>query len=264
VAAHPYLLTNAETQAEDRFRALSALYDATTFASFEQAGIKPGWRCWEVGAGGPSVALGMVRRCMPGGFVLATDIDISRTKQANQPFKVLQHDAATEDPPSKDFDLVHARLVLQHIQQREIAFKNMLASLRPGGWLVIEDFDSVLVPQACLDAQNEDEHRANRIRNGLIKLLEARGVDRSYGSKLLRLFRSAGLHNVNVEMKLPVTNAAGRMLERANVAQTAQGLINIGAATEGEIHAHLSALANETINVTFPAMFTAIGQKPLE
>jgi SAM-dependent methyltransferase len=264
MAAHPYLLTNAETQAEDRFRALSALYDATTFASFEQTGIKPGWRCWEVGAGGPSVALGMAQRCMPGGFVLATDIDISRTKQANQPFKVLQHDAATEGPPSKDFDLVHARLVLQHIQQRERAFQNMFDSLKPGGWMIIEDFDSVLVPQACLDAQNEDEYRANKIRKGLIKLLEARGVDRSYGSKLLRLFRSAGLQNVSVEMGLSVTNPAGRMLERANVAQTAPGLVKIGAASDAEINAHLLALVNEKIDVTFPAMFTAIGQKMLE
>jgi SAM-dependent methyltransferase len=237
MSAHPYLLTNAETQAGDRFRALSALYDTMTLESFEKAGIKQGWRCWEVGAGGPSVALGMALQCLPGGFVLATDID---------------------------FDLVHARLVLQHIQQRQKAFENMLASLKPGGWMIIEDFDSVLVPQACLDAQNEDEHRANRIRDGLIKLLEARGVDRSYGSKLLRLFQLSGLQNVSVEMRLPVTNPAGRMLERANVAQTAPGLIKIGAASDAEINAHLSALANETLNVTFPAMFTAIGQKPLE
>jgi hypothetical protein len=140
----------------------------------------------------------------------------------------------------------------------------MLASLKPGGWLVVEDFDSVLVPQACLDAQNEDEHRANKIRNGLVRLLEARGVDRSYGSKLLRLFRTAGLQNVSVEMRLSATNPAGRTLERANVAQTAPGLINIGAASEVEISEHLSALTNERINVTFPAMFTAIGQKPLK
>jgi SAM-dependent methyltransferase len=264
MSAHPYLLTNAETQAGDRFSALSALYDTMTLESFEKAGIKQGWRCWEVGAGGPSVALGMALQCLPGGFVLATDIDISWTQQANQTFEVRQHDAALEEPPAKDFDLVHARLVLQHIQQRQKAFENMLASLKPGGWMIIEDFDSVLVPQACLDAQNEDEHRANRIRDGLIKLLEARGVDRSYGSKLLRLFQLSGLQNVSVEMRLPVTNPAGRMLERANVAQTAPGLIKIGAASDAEINAHLSALANETLNVTFPAMFTAIGQKPLE
>jgi SAM-dependent methyltransferase len=259
--SHPYLLANAAFQAGERFTALSDLYDSSTFATFERIGIKPGWKCWEVGAGGPSVPYGLAQRCIPGGFVLATDIDITWTKQTGQPFDVSLHDAAAEAPPRNDFDLAHARLVLQHIQEREAAFSNLVSSLKPGGWLVIEDFDSVLLPYACLDPQREAEHRANRIREGFRKLLELRGVDRSYGGKLARLFRTAGLLDVSVEMRMPVTNPAGRMLERANVAQTAQGLVKIGAATDFEISAHLSALDAGDIDIVMPGMFTAIGRK---
>jgi SAM-dependent methyltransferase len=261
MANHPYLLENVATQARDRFEALSALFDGTTFDSFERVGISAGWKCWEVGAGGPSVPNGMAQRCMPGGHVLATDIDITWTKQSDQSFEVRLHDAASEPPPAHDFDLVHARLVLQHIHHRDDALSNMIASLKSGGWLVVEDFDSELLPMACFDAQTEAEHRANRIRGGFHTLLDQRGVDRAYGSKLARLFRKAGLQDVHVDMRMAVTNPARHLLERANVAQLAKGLLAVGAATEAEINAHLAALDAGEIDIVLPGMFTALGRK---
>lgn len=60
-----------------RFDALAALFDASTFRHFDRVGIDVGWRCREVGAGGPSVAGWLSERVGPGGRVLATDIDVS-------------------------------------------------------------------------------------------------------------------------------------------------------------------------------------------
>lgn len=50
-----YLLDNQQSEAGRRFDALSTLFDPTTFRHIEDLGIGPGWRCWEVGAGGTSV-----------------------------------------------------------------------------------------------------------------------------------------------------------------------------------------------------------------
>ena len=50
-----YLLDNRAPAAERRFGALSALFDDVTFRHVDALGIQRGWRCWEVGAGGPSV-----------------------------------------------------------------------------------------------------------------------------------------------------------------------------------------------------------------
>ena len=44
----------------------------------ERLGLAPGWRCWEVGAGGDSVVQWLAARVGPQGHVLATDIDITR------------------------------------------------------------------------------------------------------------------------------------------------------------------------------------------
>jgi hypothetical protein len=60
-----YLFDNRVVEAGDRVAALSALFDPTTFRHVDALGIAPGWRCWEVGAGGPSVPRGLATRVGP-------------------------------------------------------------------------------------------------------------------------------------------------------------------------------------------------------
>lgn len=56
MAESEYLLDNRAAYAGPRFDALSRIFNPVTFSHMEALGIQPGWRCWEVGAGGPSVA----------------------------------------------------------------------------------------------------------------------------------------------------------------------------------------------------------------
>lgn len=46
-----------------------------------------------------------------------------------------------DDVPGEPFDLVHARLVVEHVGGREGALKRLAGWLRPGGWLAVEDVD---------------------------------------------------------------------------------------------------------------------------
>jgi SAM-dependent methyltransferase len=55
---------------------------------------------------------------------------------------VRRHDIATDPLPEATFDLVHSHLVLVHLPEREKALARMIAALKPGGWLVDEEFDS--------------------------------------------------------------------------------------------------------------------------
>lgn len=133
-----YLLENRRSEAAQRFTALSALFDPVTLRLFDTCGIGAGWRCWEVGAGGSALVRAIAERVGPAGHVLATDIDASWARQACSPnVGVLTHDVALDPPPGEQFDLVHARLVLVHLPERERAFANMLRALKPGGWPVI-------------------------------------------------------------------------------------------------------------------------------
>ncbi|GAA2767983.1 hypothetical protein GCM10010103_70250 [Streptomyces paradoxus] len=60
---------------------------------------------------------------------------------------MLRHDVGRDAPPAGPFDLVHARLLLVYVAERDAALRTMVQALRPGVWLVVEDGDgSRLLP----------------------------------------------------------------------------------------------------------------------
>ncbi|MGD0561051.1 MAG: hypothetical protein ABSA93_39530 [Streptosporangiaceae bacterium] len=73
--ARGYLLDNARAEAGERFVWLAELFDGVTRGHFERLGVRAGSRCWEVGAGGPSIPEALAAAVGPTGHVLATDID---------------------------------------------------------------------------------------------------------------------------------------------------------------------------------------------
>ncbi|MET9014871.1 methyltransferase domain-containing protein [Streptomyces olivaceoviridis] len=257
-----YLLDNRQNEAGERFDAFTALFDPTTFRHLEGLGIGPGWRCWEVGAGGPSVASWLAEKVGPAGQVVATDIDTSRLTAATRPpVEIRVHDVGAEEPPGEGFDLVHARLVLVHVPDRERALRNMIQSLRPGGRLLIEDADPALQPLTCPDEYGPEQRLANRLRRGFRELLADRGADLSYGRKLPRLLREAGLHDVEADAYFPVASPACTALESATVRQIRARLVAAGLATDAEIDQHLANVETGTMDLTTAPMISAWGRK---
>jgi SAM-dependent methyltransferase len=258
-----YLLDNRASDAGQRFDSLSALFNPVTFRHLEMLGIAGGCHCWEVGVGGPSVPQWLSSRVGPSGHVLATDIDLTWAEQvAGGNVEVRQHDVAADDPPKGVFDLVHARLVLIHVPQRERALERMVGALRPGGWLLIEDFDPAMQPLACPDALGPEQRLANKVREGFRVLLAQRGADLEFGRKLPRLLREAGLTEVAADAFMPLALTAGSELEKANVNQVREGLIAGGHVTAEEIDAHLLAVEAGRLDVATPPLISAWGRRP--
>ncbi|MEV5984224.1 methyltransferase domain-containing protein [Streptomyces sp. NPDC052051] len=257
-----YLLDNQQTEAGSRFDALSTLFDATTFRHIEDLGIGPGGRCWEVGAGGTSVISWLAEKVGPTGKVLATDIDTSwAVAAARPPIDIRTHDVGAEEPPEEGFDLVHARLVLVHVPDRERALRSMIKALRPGGRLLIEDADPALQPLACPDEYGPEQRLANRLRTSFRKLLADRGADLSYGRRLPRLLREAGLRDVAADAAFPVASPACSALEAATIRQVRDRLVAAGLATDEEIDQHLSHVASGTMDLAMAPMISAWGRK---
>lgn len=259
---HGYLLDNARPEAGTRFEALSALFDPSTRRHIENLGIAPGWRCWEIGAGGPSVVSWLADRVGPSGRVLATDIDISWAAEATGGVvEVRHHDVGRDGPPEGGFDLIHARLVLVHVTDREQALRTMAESLRPGGWLLLEDADPALQPLTCLDESGPEQALANRLRSGFRSLLAARGADLAYGRKLPRLLRETGLVDVNADAYFPITSPACYVLEAATVRHVRGELVAAGLATDEEIDRHLANVAAGLLDPATSPMISAWGRR---
>jgi SAM-dependent methyltransferase len=256
-----YLFDNAAAEAGRRFDALAALFNPTTFRHLEELGLDHGWRCWEVGAGGPTVPNWLASRVGSTGSVLATDINTSWvSKQLAPNVEVRLHDVVQDEAPTGQFDLVHARLVVSHLPGRGEALNRMIGSLRPGGWLVIEDFDKVM-PLSCIDASLPEHHRANKLHSAVRELLALRGADLEYARSLPRIFRELGLVRVRADAYFAVTTPAANALSFVNISQVRDALIDNQLATREEIDAHLTAVADGTIDVGTAALISAWGQR---
>ena len=256
-----YLLDNRQQEAGARFRALSALFDPVTFGHMDRLGIAPGWRCWEVGAGGPSVPAWMATRVAPSGRVLATDIDTT-WMPADAPYEVRRHDVGVDDPPEGPFDLVHARLVLLHVPQRDRAIEVLVGALRPGGWLLLEEADPGLQPLVCPDESGPAEQLANRLKDGFRRLMAGRQADMAFGRTLPGRLRAAGLESVGADGYFPIASPACTALEIATVEQIRGRLVAEGLATEEEIERHLANVRTGRMDLATSPLVSAWGRRP--
>ncbi|HEX7745805.1 MAG TPA: methyltransferase domain-containing protein [Micromonosporaceae bacterium] len=258
-----YLLDNQQAEAGTRFDALATLFNPSTFRHLDALGVAEGWRCWEVGAGGPSVPSWLAARVGPTGRVLATDIDVSWMTAASGPgYEVRRHDVGIEPPPGTVFDLVHARLVLVHVPQRAAALSAMISALRPGGWLLVEEADPMMQPLVCPDESGLPQRLANKLKRDFRTLMAQRGVDLSYGRTLPRLLRGAGLVDIGADAFFPMTGAACTLLEHATVVQIRDRLVAANLATNEEVDQHLDNVASGLLDLATSPMISAWGQKP--
>lgn len=259
-----YLLANRQVEAGARLEALSSLFDAWTFRHLESVGVGAGWRCWEIGAGGPTVPAWLAQRAGPAGHVLATDIDVSWLSSTAPPgVQIRRHNVGTDEAPAPPYDLIHARLVLVHVPTRDEALARMIGALRPGGWLLVEDADPALQPLICPDEYGPQQQLANRLRSGFRKLLGQRGAELGYGRTLPRLLRSGGLVDVQADAFFPITSPACATLEKATIEQIRGGLVASGLATDAEVDEHLDNLAAGLLpDLATAPMISAWGRRP--
>ena len=212
-----------------------------------------------MGAGGTDLPTWLAIGSDPAGRVVATDIDTSWLT-GQQVFEVMRHDVATDEPPGS-FDLIHARLVLTHVQRRDVAVAAMAGRCGPaGGW----SWRTPTRPcSPCCARRNRDPPRCSAIgcRRGFRSLLAARGADLEFGRTLPRRLRDAGLRAVSADAYFPMTGPACAALERATVLQVRDLLMAAGLATEEEIAEHLANIATGRMVLATAPLITAWGHR---
>lgn len=190
-----YQLDSGTDLGREQLGHLEALLDRHTAATLDAAGVRPGHRCLELGAGSGSTARMMADRAGPGGTVVAVDIETRNLTDLPPGIEVLRHDI-NDGVPGGPYDLIHARLLLMHLSRRADILRELAAALAPGGRLVIGEY---VGPQRYVLAapSPEDEALFHRVQFIAHAIAQTLGVSYTWAYEVEPLMNAAGLTGIS-------------------------------------------------------------------
>jgi SAM-dependent methyltransferase len=168
------------------------VYRRPLATALDRLGLREGWRCADVGAGGGDVTVALAQVVGRDGRVYAVDSDPARRDQvaaaaasagAAQVLALTQ--AGEELTLPEPVDLAYCRFLLLHVHDPAMVLRRMQAAVRPGGWVVVQ----------------EPVTSAGRVDGSAMSMPAARHPD--VGAILPALVRDAGLELVDAWAEAP-------------------------------------------------------------
>jgi SAM-dependent methyltransferase len=249
-----YVLDQGFADERKRLSGMESLWDPGTQALLDELGIGSGRRCLEVGAGGGSMVQWMAAR---GASVMAIDIDTRFVESlASEAIEVRRVDLRTDELPMGEFDLVHARLVLEHLSDRRQILDRLVTTLRPGGWMVIEDYD-----WTCFGLEGESPGFSD-IADIILGFMATAGFERDYGRRVVADLDAAGLTDIRGEGRARVIDSSSPGFDffRLSFESLRGAIVEAGLLTAAQADA-TSQTFNENVRLLTPMMMAGIGRR---
>ena len=258
----PYLMSNVHPETAARFEGLERTLDPISISHLSRVGLSPGTRCLEIGTGGGSIARWLATQVGPEGRVVAVDLDTRWFEHDGSPqLEVRQLDVVADPIPTGPWDLIHERLVLQHIPARLDVLDLLVAQLAPGGWLVMEDFDTGEV--RTTDRGGPEHELIVRMATAFNRLLAGRDGANNFAADAWRHLRDRGLVETGASGHVVFDRGGDgyTQVTAANVRQVYDGFLGIGIAAD-DVDRFLVLLADPDTIVGTPVLITAWGRRP--
>jgi SAM-dependent methyltransferase len=249
-----YILDQGFAQERARLSGMESLWDPGSRALLDELGIGAGWKCLEAGAGGGSMVQWMADR---GAKVTAIDIDTRFIDAlASDSIEVRRVDLRTDTLPQDEFDLVHARLVLEHLSDRRQILDRLVATLRPGGWIVIEDYD-----WSCYGFEG-DSPGFGEIADVVMGFMAKAGFERDYGRRVVSDMEAAGLTDIRGEgrARLIDSTSPGFDFFRLSFESLRRAVVDAGLLSAQEADAAAGGFDGDGRLLT-PMMIAGIGRR---
>jgi len=268
--AQPYLLGHSDDE-ELRLRRQAAELRHESAWLFDRIGLGAGSRAIDLGCGPQGVLDLLSERVGSTGHVTGIDTNPESVamaqrfvdEQALENVEVVHRDATATGLPGASFDLVHARLVLVNVPYVDAVVREMVRLARPGG--VVASHEADYLSHFC-DPPLRAWDRLFEIFKGYSS---ANGIDLFVGRRTHRLFREAGLVDIEVNPVIHVyphghnrraifwhflQNVRDRLLEQELIAESEfSGLM-------AELKEHLDRPGTLVVSHLF---FQVWGRKPL-
>jgi hypothetical protein len=140
----------------------------------------------------------------------------------------------------------------------------LAAALRPGGWLVLEEFDSGFQDALEPDPDDADLTLYMSVLMALSDFLDRSGADTRYARTLPERLAGLGLQDIGAEGRLVFTRggtpAAG--VVKANFIQVGGPMVAQGVASAADVDRAIELLDDPALRFTMPLMISAWGRRP--
>ena len=214
--------------------------------------VRPGARTLEVGCGNASISAWLADRVTPGGKAVALDVDLSLINVRAPNLELRQGDIVAGPVEHGSFDLVTARAVLHHIADAEAAIKNLVASVRPGGALLLIEPDFLPVSVA-------EPREVRAFWQGWLAWSRERGIDYHIGRALAPRLAALGLMQINGTAETAIYNGGSRWADywTQTITELRDDLISSGKLNDALVDTFLSYCADSnwwTQSIAFTAV----------
>jgi hypothetical protein len=164
--------------------------------------------------------------------------------------------------PEHEFDLVHVRLVLMHLPERDAVLGRLIKALKPGGWLIDEEFDSL-----SLRANPDVNPREAVLRTSfaMYRVMAERGAELRFGRLLYDRLRSLGLEEVGANARLSMGSggSAAASFQRFNYCRFRDAMIGGDYIRPEDFERDLQRLDDPDCLTLTPTLWSAWGRAPV-
>lgn len=258
-----YTFDNATTEAAVQVRLLADILDPHTLTVLNALEVQPGWECLDLGPGAGTITTALADLANPGGRVTAIDLD-PRHMRGGPGIDIRTGDIRTTTLPANCYDLIHTRLLLMHLPQRQEIVRQLATALRPGGLLVISDWECSHPADLLVSAPSPQAAAAfTRFQTALGGLAAVRGADLSWARRVPAAMRTAGLVEITSETynRLWAGGQPGCLLHASNSRQLHQPLLHAGMRAEDLTTLRQAMADPDTLAYSY-LLYTTVGRKP--
>jgi len=255
-----YAWDNSWVDARRRLELLEQCWDPRSHEALRSAGLKPGWRCLEVGGGAGSIARWLCDAVGPSGAVVTVDLDTRFLGAIDAPnLEVIEADIVADGLPAGPFDLIHTRAVLMHIPARDRLLPELVTRLRPGGTLVLEECDFHSFDIAESQLFRDFWRRFSDIVQGTA------GMHPYWGRGLAARFAGLGLTAVRSWSTAVIFPGGSPEAELFRMSWLqVRNLLLANGVDKDEVEAFLGLFDDDTQWFPAPAVVTAVGRRPAD
>jgi SAM-dependent methyltransferase len=255
-----YVYDQAWEHERARLAGIEAMWDPGTQALLARHGARRGASVLEAGAGGGSIVEWLAGQVGADGHVLAVDLDVRFVQPlASSVVEVREANLVTDDLPAGAYDVVHVRLVLEHLPEHERVLSRLVDCLRPGGTVVVEDYDWTAFG---IDAA-DDQDSAHRVTEGILNFMGAAGFDRVFGRKLVGALTALGLDAVQGEGRSLVIDAEhpGYAFFQLSFEQLAPLAVEAGMMTQQDADVVGARFTKGDARIITPTLVAGVGRR---